>query len=68
MLRIPKIRHAKLSRGAKMPKNIRRKKLYKKPEMNKVQLNSPEDTAAVIAAAVVIGVVGALVVSTPAKS
>jgi hypothetical protein len=51
-----------------MPKNIRRKKLYKKPEMNKVQLNSPEDTAAVIAAAVVIGVVGALVVSTPAKS
>ncbi|MDD5116632.1 MAG: hypothetical protein PHW98_06190 [Candidatus Omnitrophica bacterium] len=51
-----------------MPKNNMRKKLYKKPEMNKVQLNSPEDTAAVVAAAVVVGVVGALVCTTPAKS
>lgn len=51
-----------------MKKNNKHKKLYKKPEMNKVQLNSPEDSAAFVAAAVVVGVVGALVTSTPVKS
>lgn len=51
-----------------MTNNSRRKRLYKKPEINKVQLNSPESAAAVVAAAVTVGVVGALITTTPAKS
>lgn len=57
-----------LKEKGNISKARRRKKLYKKPEINKVQLNSPEDTAAAPAAAIVIGVVGALVVTTPVKS
>ena len=51
-----------------MPKHNRKKRLYQKPQLSKVQLNSPEDTAAVVAAAVVVGVIGALISTSPAKS
>jgi hypothetical protein len=57
-----------LKEKGKISKTSSQRKPYKKPEINKVQLNSPEDTAAAPAAAIVVGVVGALVVTTPVKS
>ncbi len=51
-----------------MSKNSKRKKLYRKPEIHKVKLTSPEDTSAVVGIAVPVGIGAALATTSPVKS